>query len=413
LFFYPAVQICTRLIFLFIIFNSVVVPELLAQFSQPPLPPLTRGVTHESWTPDIPGLTRDTSLCRVSDDPTYGATADNPVKVGGGAMYVAARSKQFLHALRGPSGEGLHFKRLGSFEHSDEAMLDVYLIEFAGAARHVYVDGYRWAEPLAPRGLLCGKPHNLDHPRPDPFETHQQRIRLAAALDPSMTGPISLDADGSATHGIAFDYARLIGRAFAAAAAGGHPLDVEELPPTIKRPHFVVVAYPLKCEGRDSIAPESVKVSDARGNSPRVMKQTSGTQIQDLVPGFTAPPTAVAVAYDADLASPGQVEITYAEVCGTASRIVTLPIQGEPGRITRRVAGQVPSGVVLPPTEAQVRVQLYFDFAGMPHFAAYAGGPGTLAGAAVAAATEFRADPPRVNGAPILQVSTISVAFQP
>jgi len=57
-------------------------------------------------------------------------------------------------------------------------------------------------------------------------------------------------------------------------------------------------------------------------------------------------------------------------------------------------------------------VQVYFDFAGMPHFAAYAGGVGTLADAAVAAVAEFRADPPRVNGAPLLQVSTIAVAFQ-
>jgi hypothetical protein len=60
-----------------------------------------------------------------------------------------------------------------------------------------------------------------------------------------------------------------------------------------------------------------------------------------------------------------------------------------------------------------VRVQVYFDFNGMPHFAAYAGGLGNLADAAVAAVAEFRADPPRVNGAPILQVSTIAVAFQP
>jgi len=54
---------------------------------------------------------------------------------------------------------------------------------------------------------------------------------------------------------------------------------------------------------------------------------------------------------------------------------------------------------------------VYFDFEGLPHFPTYAGGPGPLADAAVAAVAEFRAEPPRVNGAPILQLSTIAVAF--
>ena len=93
--------------------------------------------------------------------------------------------------------------------------------------------------------------------------------------------------------------------------------------------------------------------------------------------------------------------------------MVVLPVKGEAGRSTHRVAGRVPAGVTLPPGGAQVRVQVYFDFNGVPHFPAYAGGLGALADAAVAAVAEFRADPPRVNGAPILQTSTIAVAFEP
>jgi hypothetical protein len=117
--------------------------------------------------------------------------------------------------------------------------------------------------------------------------------------------------------------------------------------------------------------------------------------------------------YDADLALPGQVEIQYATACGSSPPTVMLPIKGEAGRITHRVSGRVPSGVTLPPGGATVRVQVYFDFNGAPRFPAYAGGLGALADAAVAAVSEFRADPPRVNGAPLLQVSMIAVAFQP
>jgi hypothetical protein len=34
--------------------------------------------------------------CAVSDDPTYGLTLANPVPIGGGAMYVAARARRYL-----------------------------------------------------------------------------------------------------------------------------------------------------------------------------------------------------------------------------------------------------------------------------------------------------------------------------
>ena len=60
---------------------------------------------HETTTPDVPGLTAETSKCPVSTDPTYGATMENPIKVGGGAMYLASRDVKFLNALRGPKAD--------------------------------------------------------------------------------------------------------------------------------------------------------------------------------------------------------------------------------------------------------------------------------------------------------------------
>ena len=117
--------------------------KLHAQAHEPQLPPLTRGVTHETRTINVPGLTAATSGCPISDDPTYGVTAANPIKVGGDMLYVAARSMRYLQALRGPSGEGLHFWRLGSFEGPDGTMLDVYQVEHDGTVHHLYVDGYR------------------------------------------------------------------------------------------------------------------------------------------------------------------------------------------------------------------------------------------------------------------------------
>lgn len=382
--------------------------KLHAQPHEPQLPPLTRGVTHETRTINVPGLTAATSGCPVSDDPTYGVTAANPIKVGGDMLYVAARSIRYLQALRGPAGEGLHFWRLGSFEGPDDTMLDVYQVEHDGTVHHLYVDGYRSAELRAPRGLVCA-PLQMGPPPPNPLETRRQRMTLAATLPPA--GPISLDADGSAKHGVMFDHMRLIARAFASAAAAGHPLDATNVPSEINKPRLVVVAYPVMCDGRGLVPPQSVKVTDAPGNSPNVVREARGNQIRDLVPGVDVPESALAIMYDADLAIPGRVTIGYGTSCDSAPPFVTLPVSAEAGRITRRVAGHAPAGITLPQGGAQVRVQVYFDFDGLPHFPAYTGGPGALADAAVAAVAEFRAEPPRVNGAPILQLSTIAVAF--
>jgi hypothetical protein len=391
---------------------AVLTQNVRAQAVEPQLPALTRGATHETQTADIPGLTTDTSRCALSDDPTYGLTAANPIKLGGEPMYLTARSLRFLSALRGAAGEGLHLKRLGSFEGPDGTILDVYRVEHGSTVRHLYVDGYRSGEPKAPRGFVCGASMQADPPGPDLLTMRRQLISLAATVDATSAGPISLDADGSARHGVVFDHVRLVGKAFATAAAAGHPLDLTNVPLEVSRPHFVVVAYPVVCDDRGPIAPQSVKVHDAQGNSPGAMKEARGEQIRDLVPGFDGPASALAILYNADLAIPGQVEIGYGAACGTAPSVVAFHIKGEAGRITRRVVGRVPAGVALPPGGAQVRVQVYFDFAGMPHFPVYAGGPGALADAAVVAIAEFRAEPPRVNGAPILQVSTIAVMFQ-
>jgi hypothetical protein len=156
-----------------------------------------------------------------------------------------------------------------------------------------------------------------------------------------------------------------------------------------------------------------VRVTDARGGSPDVSRETRGTDVSNVVPGLTVPEGALGVSYAADLALPGQVEIRYARPCGSSPSTIVLPLTPQPGRITHRVPGRVPAGITLSSAGAQVRVQVCFDLDGVPHFAAYAGGPASLAGAAVEAVGEFRADPPRVNGAAILQPSVITVAFQP
>src|SRR5215470_10962304 len=136
--------------------------------------------THETTTAPVPGMTPATSLCKISADETYGLTVANPVKTGGGDLYMAARQVRYLSALRGPAGEGTHFKRGGSTKAPDGTILDLYSMEILGGKTvTLYVDGYHWSDPLAPAGLLCGVAMNLAPPGPDAFETSRQQQGIA------------------------------------------------------------------------------------------------------------------------------------------------------------------------------------------------------------------------------------------
>lgn len=81
-------------------------------------------------------------------------------------------------------------------------------------------------------------------------------------------------------------------------------------------PRLVAVACPLECPGREAIRPQTTRVADANGQSPRLLREARGSGIATLVAGFDATGATLAVEYDANLAIPGQVVITYEEACG-------------------------------------------------------------------------------------------------
>jgi hypothetical protein len=58
-------------------------------------------------------------------------------------------------------------------------------------------------------------------------------------------------------------------------------------------------------------------------------------------------------------------------------------------------------------------VQVFLDADGTPMLPAYVSGPFELAGAAIAAAKDWRVEPPKMNGAPLLTTSTLSIVFRP
>jgi hypothetical protein len=94
----------------------------------------------------------------------YGFSPENPIHVGGGP----AGQHAFLEALRGPEGQPLAWRRLGScceFETPNGAMglglLDLYEVTYAGLEQPVilYLNMYDAGPVAAPAGFLLPEPY--------------------------------------------------------------------------------------------------------------------------------------------------------------------------------------------------------------------------------------------------------------
>ena len=103
------------------------------------------------------GIQAPASACGVADEPAFAVARDHAIQVGGGALYVAARERRYLDALRGPMGEVLTYKRTGALPLDKEGrtILDVYEITYPGLEKPIvfYLDAYHYDDALtAPKG---------------------------------------------------------------------------------------------------------------------------------------------------------------------------------------------------------------------------------------------------------------------
>lgn len=115
----------------------------------------------------VPNGRSDTSdgyipLFRVATDPSYGLTAENPVRLGGVVREGPSREKAYLNALRGPAGQPIEYERIFSccpFETprgvSGTGFLDAFRITYEGQAAPVtvYINMYDDGLPMVPAGL--------------------------------------------------------------------------------------------------------------------------------------------------------------------------------------------------------------------------------------------------------------------
>ena len=114
----------------------------------------------ESTTPDAPGLTAASSQCRAHSAVTYGISAFNAIRIGGGTDGMA-RIVKYLNALRGPAGQGLKYRDAGqALAGPKGALLNRFDVEHSGLAQPVrlYFDTTREEPLFAPQGFLCASP---------------------------------------------------------------------------------------------------------------------------------------------------------------------------------------------------------------------------------------------------------------
>ena len=120
--------------------------------------------TPSASTSDVPNLSAATSKCPISDDEAYGYSPEHPIKVDGGARDGPARERRYLNALRGPNGEGLQYRRLGSTLGPDKStILDMYEITYGASGKTIrlFIDEYHSEQLKAPKGFVCAVPFAL------------------------------------------------------------------------------------------------------------------------------------------------------------------------------------------------------------------------------------------------------------
>jgi hypothetical protein len=374
----------------------IVAQQVVAQqVSPPPIAP-----------PAAPGA------CAASEDPTYGYTKENPVQVGGGAMYVAARERRYMDALRGPEGQVIRYKRTGSEEQTVNSLvfIDRYEVTYDGLEKplFLYLDAYHFWEQRAPKGLTCGQAIQLQ-PMVDQFKAADS-LKVVAVEQGATRDipPIPLDSDGSTTHGVVLDGFRLLALASRAAAAGGATLS----PEARIEGGTTVVAYPLSCDSR-TVAPIAIDIVTPQGQQvQRNGDLVNHAGIAKLLPGLTTPAGSIAARYPIQQLGPNlRVRVRYAEAaCPQGATEVWLPLNFVPARPSSFPEPALPEGANS--AEKRLMLQVLIDLTGELRQVSYAGGPKHLEAAALEAAKTWRAEPARVNGAPVPTSTLLQMGFK-
>lgn len=373
--------------------------------------------TAQQMPPTVPLGSVRVESCAEASDAEYGLTAVKPIQIGGGPIYMNARQRRFLDALRGPGGQALRV--LGGVGSKPEnlpdfgvTIIDQYAVTYEGHDEpiKIFMDAYHFGHPRVPKGFTCATPlpTALRLPPVDPFKAGPAMLALAIEQARSAFSPIPLDADGSNAHGVAFDQFRMV--AFATRAAGAAPF-LPDRPPADLR-GMLVLAYPASCDGQRALA-QLVEIVGEQGTplQPVGPLVSDASELTALLPDVMIPPSSVAAQYR--LAGPrpkDQIRITYETPCVGAAQTVLLPVTVEPAKLITAATAHMPPGVS--ESDPTVYAQAVIDMEGRFRRAVAIGGPASLIPAALDSLEQWRARPAQINGAPVVQPIVLQIPLR-
>ena len=104
----------------------------------------------------------------VSDDPRYGYSEDNPIKIGVASFYLARNyPDKYFKSITGPNGQKVIFERIKSCcpfktvnsseeNYQNVAVLEIYKVTYEGLQKpvYLYINFFDEAKPVAPKGFL-------------------------------------------------------------------------------------------------------------------------------------------------------------------------------------------------------------------------------------------------------------------
>jgi len=355
--------------------------------------------------------------CAEAPDAEYGLSPTKPIQIGGGPVYMNARQRRFLDALRGPDGQTLRVVGgIGSGPANlpgfGRTIIDTYTVTYEGHDQpiSIFMDAYHFGHPRVPKGFTCATPlpTALRIPPIDPFKADPAMMALAIEQATSAFPPIPLEPDGSSAHGVAFDQFRM--RAFAARAAG-RPFAPDK-PPADVRAGLVVLAYPASCEGQ-RVPAQRVEIVGEQGMplQPDGPLVSDASELSALLPDVMIPPSSVAARYRLTGPRPkDQIRITYATPCAGPAQTVLLPLTVEPAKLITSAIAHMPPGSSEP--DPTVYAQAVIDMEGRFKQVVVIGGPASLAPAALESLEQWRARPAQVNGAPVVSPIVLQILFR-
>ena len=157
----------------------------------------------------------------------------------------------------------------------------------------------------------------------------------------------------------------------------------------------------------------SIDIVSTRGAAPqRDGDFTRDAALGTLLPGVQAPVSSLAATFAISTLRPiDTVQIAYADgTCTSGDSKVLLPVKFSAGRVVDTPMPAYPQGAA--PTDIPLRLQVLVDLDGMFQHPVYVGGPPHLSRAAMDAVRQWRSEPQRINGSPIVGVTIVQVTFK-